>query len=126
MKKELSSIQKNKENNNKISNSEKLVELYEKIEELKDKLARYPIELLKGEKLISVIFSSLDEKMKFSVISKNTEKLNILVDKLYHDYPEYMESNNIFISNGKKVDIFKSLDENKIHNSDIIILNKNE
>ena len=126
LKNELSSIQKNKENNNKISNSEKLDELYKKIEELKDKLARYPIELLKGEKLISVIFSSLDENIKFSVISKNTEKINILVDKLYEAYPEYLESDNIFISNGKRVNLSKSLDENKIHNSDVIILKKND
>ena len=46
--------------------------------------------------------------------------------KLYKDHPEYSESENYFISNGRKVDIFKSLDENKIHNGDIIILNKIE
>ena len=109
-------------------NSEEIISLYKKVEELKEKLSRYPIELLKGEKLISVIFSSVDQKIRHSIICKNTEKLTRLIEKLYNDYPEYSEteSQNYFISNGKKLNIYKSLDENNIHNSDVIILNKIE
>ena len=122
---ELSTIKKieGNEGNNNL-NSEDIISLYKKIEELKEKLARYPFELLKGEELISVIFSF--EQNNHSVICKNTEILSSLVVKLYKDHPEYSESENYFISNGRKVDIFKSLDENKIHNGDIIILNKIE
>ena len=120
---ELSLIKTEKEKKNKELLSEKL---YKKVEELKEKLARYPIKLLKGEKLISVIFTSGDQKLQHSIISKNTEKLSKLVEQLYNDYPEYLESEsqNYFISNGNKVSLFKSLDENNIHNSDVIILNK--
>jgi hypothetical protein len=113
-----------KEENKKYLNSEKIIALYEKIGELKERLARYPIELLKGENLISVIFSSIDEKIQHSVICKNTEKLTRLVEELFNYYPEYSESQYYFISNGKKVDMFKSLKDNHIHNSDVIILNK--
>ena len=119
---ELSLIKTEKEKKNKELLNEKL---YNKVEELEEKLARYPIKLLKGEKLISVIFTSCDEDFQHSIISKNTEKLSKLVEQLYIDYPEYLESEsqNYFISNGNKVSLFKSLDENNIHNSDVIILN---
>ena len=99
-------------------------ELYKKIDELKEKLARYPFELLKGEKLISVIFKSVDQKIHFSVICKNTEKFNKLEEKLYNDNPQYFDSDNYFIVNGNRIDKLKSLEENNIKNSDIIILNQ--
>ena len=122
---ELSTIKKEKEENQK-SYSEKIIALYEKIDEFKEKLARYPVELLKGEKLISVIFSSTEEAIYHSVICKNTEKFSRLVEELYNYYPEYSKSKYYFNSNGKEVDMLKSLKDNNIHNSDIIILNKVE
>ena len=120
---ELSSMKKTKEENKISLNSEKIIALYDKIDELKEKLARYPIELLKEEELISVIFSSADQKFLHSVICKNTEKPNRLVEELYNLYPEELDSQYYFISNGNKVEMFKSLKDNNIHNSDIIILN---
>ena len=120
MNNETSSIKKN--SNHKILNYEELVTLYKKIEELREKLDRYPIELLKGEKLISVIFSSVDEKVQHSIICKNTETLSRLIEELYKIYPDYSKIQTCFISKGKMVDIFKSLEMNNIHNSDIIIL----
>ena len=115
-----------KEENKASLNSEKIIALYEKIDELKEQLARYPIELLKGEKLISVIFSSVDQKFQHSIICKNTEKFSRLVEELYNYYPEYSKSKYYFNSNGKEVDMLKSLKDNNIHNSDKIILNKIE
>ena len=124
---DLSSIKKMKEENKISLNSDKkIIALYDKIDELKEKLARYPFELLKGEELISVIFSSVDQKFLHSVICKNTEKPNRLVEELYNLYPEELQCQYYFISNGNRVDMFKSLKDNNIHNSDIIILNKVE
>ena len=115
-------IQENK--NNFIENKDKIIDLYTRIDELKKKLSRYPIDLLEGEKLISVIFSSFDEKIHYSVICKNTEKFNRLEEKLYDDYPEYSETENYFTANGIIISKFKSLEQNKIKNSDVIILNQ--
>ena len=112
--------------NNQISRIEEINSLYKKIEQLKEKLSRYPIDLLEGEKLMSVIFSSCDEKIQYSVICKNTEKLNRLVEKLFVAYPEYSDLNCYFISNGQKVNMYKTLDENKIQNNSVILLNKIE
>ena len=106
------------------NNDSKIIDLYAKIEDLKEKLSRYPFELKKDEKMISVIFTSDDQKIHFSVICKNTEKFNRLEEKLYNDYPEYSETNNYFVVNGNRIEKFKTLDENNIRNSDIIILNQ--
>ena len=128
LKNELKLIKVKKFDNNQKSKIEDIINLNKKIEQFKEKLFRYryPIDLLKGEKLMSVIFSSCDEKIQYSVICKNTEKLNRLVEKLFVAYPEYSELNCYFISNGKKVNLFKTLDENKIQNNSVILLNKSE
>ena len=98
-----------------------MVELCGKIEDLREKLSRYPFELLKDEKIISVIFISEDENIHYSIICKNTEKFNRIEERLYHEYPEYSRRDNNFIANdGKTVKKFQSLEENKIKNSDII------
>ena len=60
--------------------------------------------------------------MHYSIICKSTQKFTELEQKLYKDYPEYSETNNYFLINGNKVNKNKSLEENKIRNSDIIIL----
>ena len=124
--KEFNDSQKIKKEQDNSNNDKDIIQLYKKIDELKEKLSRYPFELLKGEKLISVIFTSSDQKIHCSIICKNTEKFIKLEEKLYNDYPEYSESDNYFMVNGNRVSKFKTLDENKIKNSNIIILNKNE
>ena len=63
--------------------------------------------------------------MNYSVICKNTQKFIGLENKLYKDYPQYFESDNYFMTNGNLLDKDKSLDGNKIRNSDIIILTQN-
>ena len=117
-------IKENKYNAN--NDKELIIQLYQKIDELKDKLSRYPFELSKGEKLISVIFTSSDQKIHTSIICKNTEKFIKLEEKLFNDYPEYSESDIFFMVNGHKISKYKTLDENKIKNNDIIILTVNE
>ena len=109
------------DNNNSIEDNDDL-QLNKKIDELKEKLSRYPFELSKGEKLLSVIFTSFDNKILHSIICKNTEKFIQLEKELYNYYPEYSKSDNYFLVNGYKVDKYKTLDENKIKNSDNIIL----
>ena len=115
-------INDNKDNSNKDNI---IKELNNEIDKLKKKLSRYPLELSNGEKLISVIFTSSDQNMFYSIICKNTQKFIELEKKLYNDYPEYSKSDNYFMINGNRVDKTKSLDENKIRNNDVIILTQN-
>ena len=96
-------------------------DLIQEIKELKEKL---PFDLEKNEKLMTVIFTTFDNKLHYAVICKNTHIFNIIENMLYKKYPEYLESENYFTVNGKKIHKYKSLEENEIKNSDIIILNK--
>ena len=74
------------------------------------------------EKLMSVIFKSFDEDINYSVICKNNDKFEKIESLLYDRYPEYKNSNNNFLLNGKKIERNKNLDDNNIKNSDIITL----
>ena len=103
-------------------NKDKINELLEEIR-IKDKIiSNYPVQLLEGEKLISVTFVSSDQKVHYSVICKNTDKFSKIENMLYDEYPEYIEYENNFEVNGNKINKYKSLEYNKIKNNDIIML----
>ena len=108
---------------------EKIINLYEelkikdqKIAELEGSLKRYPIELSKNEKLMSIIINSSDQKIYHSIICKNTDKFIKIEGMIYREYPDYEELANYFLSNGKKISKFKTLEENQIKNSDVVTL----
>ena len=77
------------------------------------------------DKLMSVIFISSDQKIHYSVICKSNDKFCHLEKLLYDEYPSY-KGNNYFLANGNMIDKNKTIAENKINNSDIIILKKND
>ena len=116
------------ENSEKYKSKEELfssIMLKDKeLNELKIKLGRYPIELNEGEKLMTVNFVSVDSRIQhYSLICKNTDIFNVIEKRLYDDYKEYYETENYFTVNGTKIHKLKSLEENKINNNDVIILN---
>ena len=94
------------------------------INDLNKKLKRFPFILEKNEKLISVIFSSFDEKINYSVICKNTDNIHKIEDELYKEYPNLFENQNIiFLYKGKIINRYQTLESNHIKNGDTIILN---
>ena len=102
---------------------EAIMEKDKEIKELKLKLSRYPFELMEGEKIMAIILTSVDQKIHCSIICKNKEKFNIIENKFYEAYPDYIETENFFTLNGKKINKYKTLEENNIKNNDIILLN---
>ena len=115
---------KNLENNSKESLYESIMEKDKEIKNLKLKLSRYPVDLNEGEELMSIIFISVDQKLNCSIICKNTDKFNIVENKLYDYYSELAENENYFTFNGIKINKYKTLEENNIKNNNIILLNK--
>ena len=83
---------------------------------------RFPFELLPNEKLMTVIFNSVNNSINYSIFCKNTHLFTYVEKLLYQKYPEYKENDNIFLTNGQKINRFKTLEENKIKNSGIILL----
>ena len=72
--------------------------------------------------LISVIFTTYNKTIFYSDICEKTSKFIQLEEKFYNKYPEYYKHDNCFKINGNEINRFKTMEENKIKNSDIIIL----
>jgi predicted RNase H-like nuclease (RuvC/YqgF family) len=121
---------KNSNNIDSNNDKEEIITLYKKIQskddEIKELKLKMPYILENNEKLMTIIFISLDQKIHYSFICKNTDKFNKIENLLYERYPEYLESENYFTFNGNKINKYKTIEENKINNSDIIVLNKFE
>ena len=100
--------------------------LYKQINELNEKLKRYPFVLEKGERIMSVIFSSVDQKIHYSIVCKNTDKINKLEEELYSEYPQFSETDNYFICKGKVISKFHTFESNNIKNGDVIVVNQRE
>ena len=105
-----------------VSPPEKDIELKEKgIKDFKSKLS---YESENKEELMTVIFTSIDNKIHYAFICKNNDKFIEVENKLYDVYPEYKKSENYFTVNGINIIKSNTLAQNNIKNSDIIILHK--
>ena len=111
--------------NEKLSKANDIISNnYQLIEELKTKLSRFPFELLESEKMMSIIVTSPDKKIIRSIICKNTDLFCNLEKQIYHNNIFIFDIRNNFTINGRKINEAKSLDDNKIRDNDIIIMNK--
>ena len=114
-----------KKNNNFENEVLELVkDLREKEKEIKNLKSSLPFEIKQGEKLMSIIFVSVDQKIHHSFICKNTDIFINLEKSLYDIYPKFGECENYFLLNGNKINKYKSLESNNIKDSDIITLNQ--
>jgi len=75
-----------------------------------------------GEKVISAMIISTDQKVMYSIACKNTTPFVKIEEKLYEVYPEYKETENYFLFSGNKIKRFKTIGENKIKNGIPIML----
>ena len=117
-------------NNIQNNSNDKLIYLLskreEQINELKEKIKRYPFILEKNERLMAIIFYSVDQKVHYPMICKNTDTIHKLEEKLYEEYPNLSERENYFLCKGSVINKFQSFEKMKIKNGDIIILNQND
>ena len=134
---QLISLTNNLQNSNILSNNQyntndysfiKLIKDKEDIiNDLNEKLKRFPFILEKNEKLMSVIFSSMNQKINYSIVCKNTDNIHNLEGILYKEYPNLFERQNYFyLCKGKLLNKFQTLESNQIKNGDTIILSSND
>ena len=116
--------------NNENNNLNKIFELMEQIKIKDNEIQEYksilPNGFKKGDKLISVIFYSVDQKIHYSLICKNTDDFSTIETKLFKQFPEYQEDGYYFLANGTKINKYKTLEELKLKNSSIITMNIDE
>ena len=117
------------QNTIKISELANLVnEKDREINELKQKINNNMNNSLRNigpnESIMAINFTSFDQKFHYCLPCKNTDIFVRLEEKLYNEFPDYKEYDNIyFMGNANKIKRFKSLDDNKIKSGDTIILN---
>ena len=119
---DLKEAQKKIEELNKI-----IIEKNNEIKKLKSEYNNYDNmfnEILPGEKVISVLLTSTDQKFLYSLPCKTSTLFVKIEEKLYEEFPEYKQTDNYFLINGKKVKRFKTIEENGIKNGKPIILVK--
>ena len=64
----------------------------------------------------SVNFISSDQKVHFSVACLGSDLFVEIEKKLYEQNPEFLETNNYFLSQGKQILRFKTIAQNNIGN----------
>ena len=69
-----------------------------------------------------VTFISIDQKICFSIPCSGNSTFAEVEEKLYQQFPEYRETNNMFLANGKEVLRFKSISDNNIGTGKPIML----
>ena len=62
----------------------------------------------------SVTFLSTDQGICFSIPCSGNSTFAEVEELLYREYPEYRETNNTFLVNGKQVLRFKTINENNV------------
>ena len=65
-----------------------------------------------GEKVISAMIISTDQKVMYSIACKNTTPFVKIEEKLYEVYPEYKETENYFLFSWNKIKRFKTISNN--------------
>jgi len=78
-----------------------------------------------NEKLISIKFISINQDIDFTIITKNSDKFSKIENILYDKYPKYKDSENYFLVNGNKINRYRTFEENKIRNNDVLTLGIN-
>jgi len=94
-----------------------------RIKELEIEIEKYKNYCLSpGEKLITIKFISTDKTINFNTFAKKSDIFTKLEAILYENYPQYKESENYFLVNGKKVKKLKTIEDNEINDNDILTL----
>ena len=106
------------QNNNSLQNIIKQKEL--EIENLKLQLKNNNIKeenkLFRFDDIQIVNFISTDSKVHFAIKCVKNDTFAEIEEKLYREYPEYRETNNMFLANGKQILRFKTIEQNNIGN----------
>ena len=61
-----------------------------------------------------VNFISQDYKINYAIPCSGNSIFAQIEELLYQEYPEYRETNNIFLANGKEILRFKTINENNV------------
>ena len=87
-----------------------------KLNNLKSQLNNNNSNNVNLDDIVCVNFISSDKKVHYAISCMKTNTFAEIEEKLYKQYPQYRETNNNFMANGKQVIRFKTIEENNIGN----------
>ena len=102
--------------------NEKVIELENYSKKIEKLQSIFPFKISEDDKIISIIIMTSDENIHYSMICKSKEMFIDLEKRLYINYPEYKETKNYYYANGHKINVNKTLEDNKIKDNEIIII----
>ena len=73
--------------------------------------------------IIAVNFITQSRDINRPMACRKTDIISTLEQKLYNEYPQYRDKKTFLTANGKPVQRFKSVDENKIKDGNSILVN---
>ena len=79
-----------------------------------------------GGKSFAISFESIDSRLKYPIICKNNTTIARLEEEVYNAFPDYKECNTYLTCNGTILKRFKTIEENKIKQGNVIKVNKYE
>ena len=71
----------------------------------------------------TILFKSTDQKVEMPYSCRVSDIFVRIEEFLYNEYPEYKDLNTYFTVNGRQIKRFRTIQENKIKNLDVILLN---
>ena len=71
-----------------------------------------------------VSFITTDQSLFFAIPCNGNSTFAEVEEKLYKEYPEYRETNNLFYANGKEILRFKTINDNLIGTGKPVMLVK--
>ena len=72
--------------------------------------------------VITLHFQSSDQSLNYAVRCKNTDKFNMVMNKILEKEPKIIEKEFYFISKGSKIKEYKSIKDNNLKEGDAVIL----
>jgi len=94
----------------------------QKDKEINELKLKYQKNLVYMKDIMIINFISTDQAIQYGIPCLKEDTFAEVEEKLYQQFNEYRDSNNIFLFRGNQILRFKKIKENNIHNGDIIQL----
>ena len=114
-------IDNNMFQNNNVININKL-----KNNNIKNNSANKNVRLVDFDKIIVIQFITGDQSINRGIKCLPTDTFVSVEEKLYQIYPEFRQTNNDFITNGRLILKFKTIEENQIKDGQLVQLIKRD
>jgi len=110
----------NQMNINEINNLRQII--IQKDKEINELKLKIPNEYVKMKNIMVINFLSTDQNIRCGIPCLANDTIAEVEEKLYQQFNEFRNTNNILLSGGNIILRFKKIRENNIHNGDTILI----